>query len=189
MLPGDRIAVATSGHEIEAPPKNPNQLIIYDARTPEKELYSTELPWGHGVVWDPHRRILWALSHRDIRAYRLAEWESEHPSLDHLFSVDLPEGGGHDLYPMTDSPFITVTTNAHCWVFDRDKRSFKLHPQLGEARLVKSISVNPVSGQVIYVQAEGGNWWGEHVRLLAPEGELHRPGERVYKARWNLEVR
>jgi hypothetical protein len=189
MLPGDRIAVATSGHEMAAPPRNPNRLIIYDAKTSEKELYSTELPYGHGVVWDEQRQLVWALSGRDVRAYRLVEWETDHPSLEFIAVVDLPEGGGHDLYPLPHSPLMTVTTVSHCWLFDRDKRSFRLHPQLGEAGYVKSISVNPVTGQIAYVQSEGENWWAERVRLLDAAGELHRPGERVYKARWNAPTR
>jgi len=189
LLPGDRVAVATSVHDVPDPPLNPDRLTTYDARTPGKELCHTELPAGHGVVWDPHRQILWALSHRDIRAYRLVEWESDHPSLEFIFAVDLPEGGGHDLYPVPDSPLMTVTTVAHCWVFDRDKRSFKLHPQLREARFTKSISINRVTGQLAYVQAEGENWWAEHVHLLQPDSVLHLPGERLYKARWNVQVR
>ncbi len=189
MLPNDRIAVATSGHEIEAPPRNPSRLTVYDAKTPGKELYSTDLPWGHGVVWDDQRRFVWALSHHDIRAYRLAEWETDHPSLELIAIVDLPEGGGHDMYPVPGSPLMTITTGRHCWVFDRDKRSFQLHPQLGETGDVKSISVNPVTGRVAYVHGEGENWWAEHVRFMQPDGMIDLTGERVYKARWNAPVR
>jgi len=189
LLPGNRLAVATSGHEVGTPPINPDRLTIYDAKTPGKELYSTELPRGHGVVWDEARQTLWALSHRDLRAYRLAKWDSESPSLEMLFMLDLPVGGGHDLYPVPDSPLMTVSTYGHCWLFDRDKRSVQPHPQLEETGSVKGISINPVTGQLAYVQAEGDNWWAERVHLLQPDSVLYLPGERLYKARWNVQVR
>ncbi len=189
LLPGGRVAVATSGHEGSGPPRNCNQLIIYDANTPEKELFSTALPEGHGVVWDEARGVLWALAHRDVRAYRLVDWDSDNPSLAMFFIVDLPEGGGHDLYPVPDSPLMTVTTGAHCWLFDRDKRSFKLHPQLRETGHANSISTNPVTGQIAYVQGEGEKWWAERVLLMQPDRVVELAGERVYKARWGTPVR
>ncbi len=189
LLPGDRVAVATSVHEVPEPPLNPDRLTIYDARTPGKELCHTELPAGHGVVWDQGRQVLWALANQEIRAYKLANADTEHPTLEKLFSVELPEGGAHDLYPVPDTPLMTVTTYRHCWLFDRDKRSLQLHPQLGEIGDVKSISVNPATGQLMYVQAEGGDWWAERVHSLKPAAVLHLPGERLYKARWNVQIR
>jgi hypothetical protein len=188
LLPYNRIAVATSGHEMKDPPINPSRLTIYDANVPGKELYWTDLPWGHGVVWDEQRQLLWALSSMDIRAYRLADWESDHPALEPIFSINLPEGGGHDLYAIPNSPLLTVTTYGHCWLFDKDKRSFSLHPELRETVDVKSISVNPATGQIAYVHGEGGNWWAEHIWLLQPEQIIARPGERIYKVRWNLQA-
>jgi hypothetical protein len=189
LVPGDRLAVATSGHEVGRPLINPDRLTIYDAKTAGKELYSTELPRGHGVVWDEARQVLWALSRGGLHAYGLAEWDSDSPSLEMVFMVDLPEGGGHDLYPVAGSSLMTVTTYRHCWLFDREKRSFELHPQTGETGKVKSISVNPVTGELAYVQAEGEDWWAERVHLRQPDSVLHLPGERLYKARWNVQIR
>jgi hypothetical protein len=188
LLPGDRVAVATSIHEVTDPPLNPDRLTIYDGRAPGRELCHTELPAGHGVVWDEERQILWALSSRDIRAYRLAQWDSEEPSLEMLSGVYLPEGGAHDLYPVPGGLFATVTTHRHCWLFDRDNGSLHLHPQLWGTSNIKSVSVNAVTGQLAYVQSEGEEWWAERVRFLQPDSVLHLPGERLYKARWNVEI-
>jgi hypothetical protein len=188
LLPGDRVAVATSVHEIPDPPLNPDRLTIYDARTPGKELCHTELPAGHGVVWDDGRHILWALANQEIRAYRLADAETDHPSLEKLFSVKLPESGAHDLYPVPGSGLMTVTTGMHCWLFDTETRSLRPHPQLGGVGNVKSISTNPVTGRLAYVQAEQPNWWAERVHLMKPDGVLHLSGERLYKARWNVQA-
>ncbi|MFC1563085.1 DUF6528 family protein [candidate division KSB1 bacterium] len=182
VLPRDRIAVAAS----HAP--GGDRIIVFDLNLPEKELCSYELPWGHGVVWDEGRQILWALSGDDIRAYRLENWDSESPSLSMFAVIELPEGMGHDFYPIAGTPFLIVTTSHHCWLFDRDKRSFKLHPDLAEMGKVKCISVNPVTGQLVYVQAEGRNWWTEKLHFLHPDRIIHMPGEHFYKARWNVEL-
>ncbi len=60
LLPGERIAVACSVNE------HGNRLAVFDARTPEKEIYSTELHSGHGAVWDEHRKLLWALADGEL---------------------------------------------------------------------------------------------------------------------------
>jgi hypothetical protein len=189
LLPDGRVAVATSVHEVSDPPLNPDRLTIYDAATSGKELYHTDLPAGHGVVWDDARQVLWALANQEIRAYRLANWQTARPSLEAAFSVELPEGGAHDLYPVPSTPLMTVTTYGHCWLFDRDTHGLRPHPQLGQTGYVKSISVNPATGQLAYVQAEGEEWWAERVHLLQPDSVLHLPGERLYKARWNVPIR
>ena len=186
LLPGNRLAVATSGSHPEAMHRgNPSRLTIFEAALPERELYHTDLPWGHGVVWDEDRQLLWALAINDLRAYRLAAWETDHPSLELSFTLDLPEGGAHDLAPVPASSLLMLTTEHHCWLFDRDTRALRPHPQLAEASAVKSLSLNPITGQLAYVQAEGETWWANRVRFLNPEAVVERPEEIVYKARWN----
>ena len=56
MLPGDRLVLACSVR-----PETGNRLVVFDARTPERVLFSTELTSGHGVVWDEARQRLYAL--------------------------------------------------------------------------------------------------------------------------------
>ena len=189
LLPGDRIAVATSVHEVPDPPLNPDRLTIYDARIPGRELTHTDLPAGHGVVWDQARQLLWALADREIRAYRLAGTDREHTVLEHVLTVPLPEGSAHDLYPVPGGRLLAVTTFGACWLFDRDTKRVTRHPDLRGVGNVKSISVSPATGQLAYVQAEGDEWWAERVHLVNPEGTLHLPGERLYKARWNVQIR
>ncbi len=45
--------------------------------------------------------------------------------------------------------------------------------------------------EVFALDLEGGgkkvwSWWSSRVLFLGPEGEIQRPGERLYKARWNV---
>ncbi len=102
---------------------------------PEKEVWHTELPWGHGVVWDEERKILWALAISELRAYRL---ETD-PGLEMVWSLELPESGAHELSPVPGSALLMLTTEEHCWVFDREARRLRPHPELGEAAHVKSL--------------------------------------------------
>jgi hypothetical protein len=180
-LPGNRVAVAAS-HDRQGAG---DRLIVFDLAQPGHELCREELPWGHGVVWDAQRRILWALADEELRAYRLQQWETTRPRLDRVTTLRLPEGGAHDLYPIPGSPHLTVTTSRHCWHFDRDTRTFSPHPALSQHAGVKSISVHPTTHRVVYVQAEGEHWWAEHLHFLDPFGTIHDAGQHWYKARWN----
>ena len=185
VLPRGRVAAAGSNDgEIGG-----DCLKVFDLSVSEKPLCTYPLPWGHGAVWDEGRKLLWALSGEDLRSYRLKDWDSDKPALDLVAAYELPEGGGHELYPVPGTPLLSVSTARHCWVFDRDKHSFRLHPILAEAGDVKSISVNPGTGQIAYVQGETGTWWSDKIHLMRPRRLLQLPGERLYKARWNAEVR
>lgn len=177
LLPGERIAVACSVRETGG-----NRLAIFDARTPEKEIFSTELYSGHGAVWDARRKLLWALSGRDLRAYELRDWDSSRPSLELAASYPLPGGGGHELSP--DGVSLIVSGSRETWLFDRNTRKFSPHPRLAGSRDLKSASVHPRTGRLAFTLAEPPNWWTSKIRLANPEGEILRPGERLYKVRW-----
>jgi hypothetical protein len=185
LLPRGRIAVAASHHRTD----KGDRLILFDESKPNEELWSEELPWGHGVVWDEQRRVLWALADEDIRVFELRDWSSSAPKLQRIALIPLPEGGGHDFSVVPGTPRIAVSTANHAWLFDRDTRRFTPHPQLADKAKVKSITHHPASGRVAYVQAEGENWWAERIHFLNPPGMLHVPGEHFYKARWNTGAR
>ena len=184
LLPNDRIAVAAS-HD---PNGHGDRLIIFDIKQSNKELWTEELPWGHGVVWDQKRSLLWTLSGHDIRVFKLKDWQTNVPKLEKVNTIILPERGGHDLYPIPDTPYLIITTATKCWQFDRDKNEIKPHPQIPDAARIKSISQHPLTGQIVYVQAEGDNWWAENLHFINPEHTYFRKGEHFYKARWNTRV-
>lgn len=182
LLPGERIAVAAS----HSPDGKGDRLIVFDLGAPGKEICSYDLPWGHGVVWDEQRELLWALANKDIRVFKLKEWNSQNPSLEIAGLIELPESGGHDFSPVPGTAKIALSTSNHCWLFDREARTFEPHPELADKGRVKCISYNPSTGRIAWVQAEGENWWTENVRFLHPEHTLRLPGRRLYKARWNI---
>jgi len=178
LLPGERIAVACSVRE-----QGGNRLAIFDARTPGKEIYSTELYSGHGALWDEQRKLLWALSGKDLRAYALENWDSARPSLELKASYPLPGGGGHELSASGPST-LNVSASRDVWRFDRDRREFTPHPQLAGMRDIKSASVDPGTGRLAFTQGESPNWWTSKIRFRNPDGILERAGERLYKVRW-----
>lgn len=181
LLPRDRIAVAASRDPRE---HKGDSLILFDAAQSGRELWRTELPSGHGVVWDEKRQLLFALATSDIRVYRLADWDSSTPSLSRIALVPLPEAGGHDLFPIPDSPHLAVSTDQHCWLFRRDTRAVTPHPQLASHASIKCLSVHPATRQLVFVQADRPNWWSERIQFLDPVASLSLPGEQFYKARW-----
>jgi hypothetical protein len=163
-------------------------MILFDLDQPGVELWSEELPWGHGAVWDEQRQLLWALSGRDIRVFELRSWESATPKLEKVATILLPEHGGHDIYPVPGTSYLGFSTSRHCWLFDRDTREVLLHPELGEIQHVKSMSQHPATGSLVFVKGEDGHWWSENLYFTEPADTLHVPGEHFYKARWNVRV-
>lgn len=180
ILPGNLLAVAAS----HRPGGDGDRLIIYDLDRPGRELASDDLPWGHGVVWDSARELLFALADEDIRIYKLVYSNGGEVSLARTVLIALPEGGGHDLHPVPNSDFLSVSTGSRCRLFDRESFSFSPHPILADSSRVKSIAVHPVSGRISWTRADPDHWWTDRVRLRNPSGDLVRPGERLYKARW-----
>lgn len=178
LLPRSRVAVAGSNTAED------DGLLVFAPGLPGGLLWSGNLPWGHGLVWDECRGRLWTLSISDLRAYRLADWDSASPALRLAESYDLPGRWGHDLLAAGDGTHLTVTANEHCWLFDRDECRFAPHPDLGNEVGVKCISTHPRTGRIAYVQAEGDDWWAERIHLLHPQAAIHLPGEHIYKARW-----
>jgi hypothetical protein len=178
MLPGGRIAVAAS----VSPAGTGNRIVIFDASS-GKEIASDELRSAHGALWDQERNVLWALGDDVLRAYNVGPSGSS-TTLDRTFEIALPGKGGHDLAAIPGSSRLFVSTVGACFYFDRERRQFSPHDALGDQRDIKSYNVHPRTGRVVYIQAEGSNWWAEHLHFQRPDGTLHLPGEHLYKARW-----
>ena len=180
LLPGDRIALACSVRESTG-----NRLVLFDARIPERELFSTELYSGHGVVWDPERQRLWALAETELRAYVLRAWDGPSPSLELETRHPLPDAGGHELSAVPGTAQLLVSTTNGVWRFDRATGRFAPDPSLGSVDHVKSAVVHPVTGRLAYTQAGSPEWWTDRIRFANPAADVRLPGERLYKVRWD----
>ena len=178
MLPGERIAAAAS----VSTAGTGNRLVIFDATT-GKELASDELRSAHGAVWDDARGVLWALGGDVLRGYHVGPAGGP-TKLDRTFEIALPAEGGHDLVAIPGSSRLFLSTVRRCFSFDRERRQLSPHYAFGNRPNIKSYNVHQRSGRVVYIQAEGPNWWAEHLHFQRPDGTLHLPGEHLYKARW-----
>ncbi|NKB68291.1 MAG: hypothetical protein GKR89_14610 [Candidatus Latescibacteria bacterium] len=183
ILPDNRVAVAAS-HD---PAGQGDRLILFDLNQSDRPLWHDTLSWAHGVVWDDHRQQVWALASGEIKVYTVVNWQTTAPELDQIATVVLPESGGHDLYPVSDS-YLSVSTGKHCWLLDRDKRTLSAHPDLADQMRVKCISQHPKTKQTVYVQGTNETWWTETLRFLNPEATYFVPNEHFYKARWSIRM-
>jgi hypothetical protein len=180
MLPHDRVVVAAS-HSTNAPG---DRLVFFDIAKPDREIAATELSWAHGVLWDSRRSLLWALGMRELRAYRLVNWDSTTPSVALQDAYPLPDNSGHDLSSVPAGELLAITTGRHVWYFDRGRREFSAYPELADIAGVKCTHTNPVTSQTVWTPSEAPNWWTEQIRFLNPARTIRMPGERIYKVRW-----
>ncbi len=180
LLPGGLVAVAAS-HRPEQPG---DRLILFAPGTPGREIAHYELNRGHGAVWDSGRELLYALADDYVRVFRLVGDGPDHALLEDAGRIELPEQGGHDLYPLPGQRYLSISTGTKCWLLDRDTGEILPHPELAGQARVKSMSVNPRGGQLAWTQAEGDNWWATRLGMRGPENEIRLPERRIYKVRW-----
>jgi hypothetical protein len=178
MLPGERIAAAAS----VSTAGTGNRIVIFDAAS-GKELASDELRSAHGTLWDDSRRVLWTLGGDVLRGYDVGPAGGP-TKLDRTFEIALPSQGGHDLVAIPGSSRLFLSTERRCFSFDRERRQLSPHDELGDRSNIKSYSIHQRTGRVVYIQAEGKDWWAEHLHFQRPDGTLYLPGEHLYKARW-----
>jgi hypothetical protein len=177
LLPRDRIVVAS------AVDVTSDGLVLFDLARSNQPIWGTRLLSAHGVVWDAQRRVLWALGCVELRCFDLKDWESLKPSLALKAAYPTPQAAAHDLQAVPHSNDLVLTTGTHIYLFDREKRAFRLHPDLGDRDNTKSISIHPVTGQVALVLADH-EWWSHKLWLASPPGKIDLPKDHLYKARW-----
>ncbi|MBW7995490.1 MAG: hypothetical protein FVQ81_02740 [Candidatus Glassbacteria bacterium] len=180
LLPGGLVAVAAS-HDPDRPG---DRLVLFAPGTPGREIAHYELPSGHGVVWDSRRELLYALGYDLVRVFRLSGGLTGEGALEEVSRIELPATGGHELYPVPGTPYLSVSTSRQCWLLDRDTETVVPHPVLADHAGVKSIGVNPRSGQLAWTEAEGSHWWATRIRMLDPPNLVRMPDRRLYKVRW-----
>ena len=170
LLPGDRIAVASS--------LGGDHLEVFDRNGGPEPVFKTPLPSAHGLVWDDERHCLWALGFAELRAYTLEDWDLPQPRLALKATHALPDEDGHDLRPVPGTNRLWVSTHGGVHEFDRETSTFRPHPLLGQEERVKSVDLHAASGRIITSQ------WDATARLLSPVGSITFPTARPYKARW-----
>lgn len=185
LLPDQRVAVAAS--------YGGDALLIYSLKESGadlKPLASLELLGAHGVLWDQQRQRIWALGDDELL---LIEMQSDGECLQLIVENrwNLPTHGGHDLMPGRDGKSLLVTTNTAVYRFDTRSSAFVPFEPLATAKKIKSIDEHPQSGRVVYHQADTTSevWWSDKIRFLDPDGVVLVANERLYKVRWDVEMK
>ena len=184
LLPGDMIAAASSS----APDGAGDRLLLFDRHTPDRALSFVPFVGAHGLEWDSSRNLLWALNDQELAAFSIRRTGNQAVSLVQSKAFRLPARGGHDLVLARDRSLLYVTTASAVFVFKPDQGAFFPFEPLKGISDVKSLSINPETGQILYTQSDPGVWWTYHLRFLQPAANLLL-GEHAYKARWFTAVR
>lgn len=175
LLPGNRIAVALSTH-----PKG-NALEVYDIDSPEKLVYRDSLYSGHGVVWNENRQSLFALGYKELREYKLENWDTETPSLVQVKNWEIPMTSGHDLSPVDDNRMLVSAHEGVMW-FDIDKEEFTPFEPLKDTENVKSVNYDAQTERLVYTKSEI-SWWTHNIYQCNPEKTLTIDSLNIYKVR------
>lgn len=161
-LPENRVVVAASTA------KAGNKLVVFDLAKGDEPLAETPLYSAHGVVWDHQRQRLYAVGFRELNRYELTTDGDGKLGLRLDETNALPDEGGHDLQPVPDSQDLSITTHDHVYLFDRNTKSFRKHPVLGDYQHMKCISFRREGQQLetLFVQASEEHWWSHSIGLF-----------------------
>lgn len=182
LLPGERVAVASS--------TGGDELLIFSlAKSGAKlePLARQKFVGAHGAYWDAKRERLWALGTHELLLIELRDVSSE---LQIVIEEKwpLPSEGGHDLSPAREGRHLNITTETHVYRFDTEAKTFAPFAPLADQADIKSLAEHPETGRILYHQADlaAKTWWSDKLRLLDPSAVWQLPGERLYKARWDV---
>ena len=177
MLPNGRIAIALSINDRGYG----NALEIYDVKHSEKCIFRDSLYSGHGVVWNPKRESLFALGYKELREYKLKDWQSDKPSLEKVAEWELPVNSGHDLSYVDENRMLISGREGVVW-FDIAKQEFSPFEPLKDVPHVKSANFDAKTNRLIYTKGET-SWWTQNIYQTNPDKTVTIDSVRLYKAR------
>ncbi len=163
-------------------------LIRTDTTSFPENVLKRNIPvdFGHNVVWDRKRQLLWTAARHHIHAYTY-NFDCSNPDLKPERTIDLPGAEGHDLFPVygSDELWLTNTTD----VYRFDTRDAKLLPanDFNIRSQIKSVS-SGVSGRPVIVIKPKQSWWTDEILDPAGRRIYFEEGLKIYKARWALPV-
>lgn len=173
LLPGNRLAVARSNEK--------GGIDIFDLSESDKVLATYPFEWGHGVIWNAKRQLLYALGFNELRAYSLVDWKSAKPALKLEKTWKLPTDDGHDLNRISDDE-LGFSTSFGVYTINLNTEEIAPFKPLEGKKFIKSFNYDKKSGSLIYTQGEI-EWWTHHVYLENPEKVLCIDSVNLYKVR------
>ncbi|GGS05904.1 hypothetical protein GCM10010252_50860 [Streptomyces aureoverticillatus] len=200
LLPTGEVAVANSGHTATGQARSDRNVCLFPTGNATASS-CVKLLHAHGVQWDAGRKRLWALGGDQLKAYSIDRGIPGQPKLkeDTALSTKVPWGAGHDLglvpgtgrlWVATGTPVFQYDIGAKRWYGDTSRGAQEEYPgwQQVSQRGTKSVTTDPVTGQVITAVAENAEQTTHTARRHFPEArhELFWDGNQsyFYKARW-----
>lgn len=174
LLPDGNIVVASS---------TANYLTVFRVDTSGKTPapYSSRLyiEFGHNVVWDRRRQLLWSADKHQLKTFRY-NFDYEHPALQPVDSMPLPGSQYHDLFPTLNGDTLWMTNTTH--VYKLDVVSRRMIRAATPQKNVKSISSAPGYPTLVSIPQE--RWWTDELTDIHGNVLFKQHGLRIYKARW-----
>jgi hypothetical protein len=183
LLPDHLIAVASS----DATDGTGDRVILFDRRYSDVRV--AELPFhaAHGLVWDGGRKLLWMDGFDQLASAQISRDGKGQVHARFLKIYALPESTGHDFRISSDCSSLYVSTTHHAYEFQIAPEVFKPYGPLADLVDVKSFSIDPVSGQMVYSVADRGGYWTSMLRFAMPESTSHLSAP-IYKTRWATDL-
>jgi streptogramin lyase len=175
LLPDGNIVCASS---------TGNYLTLFkvDTTVGPDNVKEWQLPiaFGHNVVWDKKRKLLWSAAMDHMLSYRYNN-NCDEPRLTLQDSIAIPGNDAHDLFPdfNKDQLWLTNTTN----VYRFDVATKKVLPTDLPQKNIKSVSSGP-SGFPTIIMRPKEKWWSDEVLDAQQRPVFKQAGLRIYKARW-----
>lgn len=148
VLPGGVIAVATS----TGTDTNNNSILLFKPGKPATLLASYPLESAHGVYWHPTLKKLFALGGRTLQVYNFS---TSQQNLSLQYEVTTPLSGTHDLTAI--DPNRLCISGKESYIYNIDQKSFRSQPLLFNHTAIKSVNVNPTTGELWYTDAIDGD--------------------------------
>lgn len=147
------------------------------------DIYCKKIPnkFGHNVVWDNKRKVLWSTAMDYLITYRY-NFNKDNPDLTRIDSIKIPGNQPHDLFPVYGEDTLWLTTMEAVFKFEISSGKFHKIEFAGDMN-IKSISSGPEAYPVIILRPKE-KWWTDEVLDINNISIFSEKGYRIYKARW-----
>ncbi|WP_298737079.1 DUF6528 family protein [uncultured Chitinophaga sp.] len=178
LLPDGNIVTASS---------TDNYLMLFSVDTLHApgEIYSKKIPiaFGHNVVWDKQRKLLWSAAMSELKAFRY-NFNKAQPDLIPDTVIALPGTEAHDLFPVYGEDALWLTNTTHVYKYKLSAHQPEQCNTPYQAH-IKSISSGPAGVPVIIIKPKT-SWWTDEVIDTTGKRIFFGEGLKIYKARWVL---
>lgn len=185
VLPDGNVIVACSTNG--TPDGDALKLYRVDSDNPyvENEVKRYNLTFGHNVVWDKDREVLWSTDDQNLYTYTYDRSNPEDPQLNRNEEFyPLPDESPHDLFPVYGKDQLYLTTGSHIYIFDIISKTFELHPY--SKHNIKSISDGPAGFGTLIIEPNN-SYWTNRVTNVMGSSAFFKDGYKMYKARWFID--